>query len=96
MDEPLRLDGNAIAGLLSELFAFDATTARAVCAHCGTTRPVGALMVYASGIGTVVRCVACEGVLFRIVRIREVVRLDPQGLGCLEIGPETAGGSSPT
>ncbi|MFL5621669.1 MAG: DUF6510 family protein, partial [Gemmatimonadaceae bacterium] len=33
----LRLDGHAAAGLLSELFVPDLTTARAKCAGCGAT-----------------------------------------------------------
>ena len=34
--DSLRLDGNAAAGLLSELFVPDLTTARAKCAGCRT------------------------------------------------------------
>ena len=38
-----RLDGNAAAGLLAEIFAFDVTVARAICAGCGAEAPVGEL-----------------------------------------------------
>ena len=41
MDEH-RLDGNAAAGLLAEVFTFDITTARAACTGCGATGEVGA------------------------------------------------------
>ena len=51
--DALRLDGNAAAGILSELFVPDLTAARATCAGCGATRAVGALLVYAHGMGTV-------------------------------------------
>ncbi len=67
MDEQ-RLDGNAAAGLLAEVFTFEITTARAACVHCGTTGVIGAQMAYVTEIGTVVRCSSCEGALIRIVR----------------------------
>ena len=37
MDE-LMLDGNAVAGLLQEVFAVEMTTAVGTCASCGTSR----------------------------------------------------------
>ena len=70
MDEQ-RLDGNAAGGILGEVFAFEMTTARTACAHCGTGGEVGAQMAYVSEIGTVVRCAACEGVLIRIAHQSE-------------------------
>ena len=75
----LRLDGNAAAGILSEIFAPDLTAARATCAHCGTTRAVGALLVYAHGMGTVVRCPSCDGVVLRVARTSTQLWLDPTG-----------------
>ena len=51
--EALRLDGNAAAGILSEVFIPDITAARATCANCGTIRALGALLVYAHGMGMV-------------------------------------------
>jgi hypothetical protein len=67
MDEQ-RLDGNAAAGVLAEIFTFEVTTARAACAHCGATGEVGAQMAYVTEIGTVVRCAACDNPLIRVVR----------------------------
>ena len=67
MDEQ-RLDGNAAAGLLAEVFTFEITTAKAACVHCGASGAVGAQMAYVTDIGTVVRCSSCEGALIRIVR----------------------------
>ncbi|HCU13020.1 MAG TPA: hypothetical protein DGB72_12925 [Gemmatimonadetes bacterium] len=46
-----RVDGNAAAGILSEVFVPDLTAARAKCARCGVTRTIGTLMVYAHGMG---------------------------------------------
>jgi len=34
LGEALRLDGNAAAGILSEVFVPDLTTAQATCANC--------------------------------------------------------------
>ena len=74
-----RLDGNAAAGILSEVFVPDLTTARATCANCGAVRALGALLVYASGMGTVMRCPDCDAVVLRMARTRTHVWLDPTG-----------------
>ena len=74
-----RLDGNAAAGILSELFVPDLTTARATCIGCGANRPFGALMVYASGMGTVMRCPSCDAILLRIARTPTQLCLDLTG-----------------
>ena len=77
--DSLRLDGNAAAGILSELFVPDLTAARATCAHCGATRAVGALIVYAHGMGTVVRCPSCDTVILCVTRTPTQVWLDATG-----------------
>jgi hypothetical protein len=66
-DADIRLDGNAAAGLLGELFAVDLTTARCCCAGCGTADMVAAQAVYASAPGTVVRCARCDHTLAVVV-----------------------------
>jgi hypothetical protein len=77
--DALRLDGNAAAGILSEIFAADLTAAKAMCANCGVTRAVGALLVYAHGMGTVVRCPSCNGVVLRLGRTPTQLWLDATG-----------------
>ena len=77
--DALRLDGNAAAGILSELFVPDLTAARATCDHCGATRAVGALVVYAHGMGTVVRCPGCDAVILCVTRTATQVWLDATG-----------------
>ena len=67
MDEH-RLDGNAAAGLLAEVFTLETTTARTACVRCGATGEVGAQMAYVSEIGTVVRCATCDNALIRVAR----------------------------
>ena len=86
MDESeLRLDGNAVAGMLAEVFTFDATTARVRCAGCGHDDPLGATMVYAHAPGVVVRCRGCSGVLMRFAEIRDNVMVDMRGAEWVEL-----------
>ena len=49
------LDGNAIGGLLHDIFGTDLTGAEATCATCGAVGPVAGTVVYLRGPGTVVR-----------------------------------------
>lgn len=74
-----RVDGNAAAGILSEVFVPDLTAARAKCAGCGATRAIGALIVYAHGMGMVVRCPGCDRVMMRLARTPTHVWLDSTG-----------------
>jgi uncharacterized Zn finger protein len=64
----LHKDGNAIAGLLSEVFAFEVTAAPRVCQSCGRRNAVGAHRLYA-GAGQVLRCPACGDVAACIVTL---------------------------
>jgi Family of unknown function (DUF6510) len=89
--EALRLDGNAAAGILSEVFVPDLTTARVTCANCGTIRALGALLVYAHGMGMVVRCPSCDAVVLRVARPRSQVWLDPTGARMVVMAASTSG-----
>jgi hypothetical protein len=80
-----RLDGNAIGGLMLELFGIELTAATGVCGSCGATGPVAGLEVYVHAPGTVVRCAACKSVLMRIVRGPERTWLDLSGFSSLEL-----------
>lgn len=79
------LDGNAIAGVLSELFRFEPTTARARCASCGQVGPLGETMVYEGEQGVVVRCRHCDGVLMTIVPMGDELRVQFRGVGWLQV-----------
>ena len=61
-----RLDGNAAGGVLGQIFAVEMTTAEVICAHCDTGGPIGAAVVYATAMGTIVRCPGCGETLIRI------------------------------
>ena len=62
----MKLDGNAAAGDLEQMFAFEVTTAIGTCANCGAVGPVGSAMVYSQAPGIVMRCPACGAVLLRL------------------------------
>jgi Family of unknown function (DUF6510) len=87
----LRLDGNAIGGLLGEIFVGEVTVARSTCASCGAVREIGALTVYAQAPGAVVRCPGCDAVLLRVARSESRIWLDLQGVSCLELSTPRAG-----
>jgi hypothetical protein len=78
------LDGNAIGGLLLDVFGAELTAARGVCAGCGAAGPVAELVVYLQAPGTVVRCRACSSILIVIVDVRGTNCVDLRGLADLE------------
>jgi len=57
------LDGNAVGGLLIDVFGREMTDAHGCCASCGAVHAVAELMVYRSGPGDVLRCPSCTSVL---------------------------------
>jgi hypothetical protein len=65
--DALMLDGNAVAGLLHEVFAAEMTTALGTCGACSATGAVGATRVY-RGAGIVMRCPHCDNALMTIVK----------------------------
>ena len=83
MDE-LMLDGNAVAGLLQEVFAVEMTTAIGVCGGCGTSMEVGAVRVY-RGAGVVLRCPHCDNALMKIVEGDARLWIAVPGMRVLEL-----------
>jgi len=83
MDE-LMLDGNAVAGMLGEVFAVEMTTATMVCGNCGSAGAVGATHVF-RGAGIVLRCPDCDNALVKIVEGGTRMWMDFGGMRTLEI-----------
>src|SRR4029077_18669462 len=83
MDE-LMLDGNAVAGMLSEVFAVEMTTATMICGNCGVAMPVGAAHVF-RGAGIVLRCPHCDHALVKIVENGTRMWMDFAGMRALQI-----------
>ena len=78
--EPGVLDGNAIGGLLIEVFGTEMTAVVGTCGSCGTADQVAEFAVYRPGLGTVVRCRHCDNVLMVFVQAHGVTCVDLQGL----------------
>ena len=91
MDDKLKLDGNAAAGTLGEVFSFEATMAEYACEGCGKTDRIGAAMVYdVRGLGIIVRCPSCDNALIRLAHNRGRYRIDLRGVRQLQV-EEAAG-----
>ena len=80
------LDGNAIAGSLSEHFGREMTTQRGRCSHCGTPSMIAELQVYSRAPGAVVRCRACGNVVMVLVRIRGATAVHASAFDLLDPG----------
>jgi hypothetical protein len=88
MDETqLRLDGNAAAGILREVFLQDLSAARGACAGCGAVAPMGSQHLYMHPLspGAVLRCATCQAVLMVFVHAGGRHRLGLRGLTWLEL-----------
>jgi hypothetical protein len=77
------VDGNAIGGLLIEVFGTEMTTSVGTCGTCGAVSVVAELAVYRPALGTVVRCRSCDAVLMIFVHIHDVTCVDLTGLASL-------------
>ena len=79
------LDGNAIGGILLEIFETELTVANSVCGSCGAEEQLARLVVYMDAPGVVGRCCHCVAVLLRIVRAPGRTWIDLRGMGSLEL-----------
>ena len=79
------LDGNAAGGVLAQIFAFEMTTAEVICAHCGAIGPIGGAAVYATAMGTIVRCRGCGEALIRVAHGPQRYWLDLSGTRLLQL-----------
>jgi uncharacterized Zn finger protein len=85
MNRELMLDGNALGGMLHDIFAAEMTAALAECANCGNMAEMGALLAFTQAPGMVLRCPTCEQVMMRIVQTPDVIYLDTRGVAYLRI-----------
>jgi Family of unknown function (DUF6510) len=72
-----RLDGNAIAGPLFEVFGREMTTTVGTCGGCGWAGPLAEVSVYLVAPGVVSRCPQCDKLLMVIV--------DRHGMACVDL-----------
>ena len=80
MTSTTHVDGNAVAGVLQEMFGVEMTDHRGCCDNCGMVAPIGAVVVYRNCPGDVLRCPFCGAVVMVIVTTPAGVRL---GIGSL-------------
>ncbi|HVH54078.1 MAG TPA: DUF6510 family protein [Actinomycetota bacterium] len=85
----MRVDGNAMGGTLSEVFAREMTPARMTCDGCGQMEPVGAEYAYLQAPGMVLRCSHCEQVLLVVTRANGTYLLSFRGVRWLELPAES-------
>ena len=82
--DALMLDGNAVAGLLQEVFAVEMTTAIETCNTCGANDQIGTLRVF-RGAGIVMRCPRCDNALVTIVEDGPRVWIGFAGVRTLQV-----------
>jgi Zn finger protein HypA/HybF involved in hydrogenase expression len=82
--DALMLDGNAVAGVLQEVFAVEMTTAITTCKSCGATEAIGALHVF-QGAGMVMRCPHCDNALATLVKEDTRVWIGFAGVRTLQV-----------
>ncbi len=87
IDRDLMLDGNAVAGLLFEVFGVEMTDAASQCGHCGHTGEVGSLLAFTRAPGVVLRCPSCHEVMVRIVQTPHGTYVDARGAGYMRLRP---------
>ena len=80
-----RLDGNAAAGMLADLFAVDLTAARSCCAACGGTAMLGSHLLYRDAPALVLRCPTCTEVVLRFAAQDGRLLLDLRGAQLLTV-----------
>jgi hypothetical protein len=85
----MRVDGNAMGGTLSEVFAREMTPAAMTCDGCGQVEPVGAEYAYLQAPGMVLRCCHCEQVLLVVTRAKGTYLLSFRGVRWLELPAES-------
>lgn len=86
-DTVMMLDGNALAGMLSEVFAADMTAARSACAWCGVVATLAEQRLYMNpgSPGAVLRCHACDGRMLVLVRRGDRLRVGMPGVRWMDV-----------
>jgi hypothetical protein len=94
--DTFKLDGNAAAGPLTELFSVDLTAATVVCGGCGHDGPLAGHDLYLAAPALVLRCPACTAVVLRYSSSGGRLRLDMTGTRLLTITAESSTAGSAT
>jgi hypothetical protein len=84
MADDNHLDGNAMGGLLIDVFGREMTDSHGCCASCGAVYALGTYTVYRSGPGDVMRCPSCTAVVIVAVARSDRPRVYLSSLRWLE------------
>ncbi len=88
MTDSAALDGNAIGGLLFDVFGGEMTTATGTCGSCHARVTVAEFVVYLRAPGTVARCRSCGSVLMVVTARGGRSCVDLRGLASLDVAPD--------
>ena len=80
-----QLDGNVLAGPLSEIFLADMTLADACCGGCADVSVIARAIVEITGDRFVIRCHACGNTMATLVQSPDANRLDTSGMSWLGV-----------
>jgi len=80
-----RLDGNAAAGVLTQVFCGEPSGAMIVCAGCGATAAIGAMPAYGLELGAILRCPHCDTAVLRVGAAGAMLWVDLRGSVSLRI-----------
>jgi hypothetical protein len=85
IEDVVPLDGNAAAGRLGQLFAFDVTLATITCGGCARQGPLAELRLYGRDAALVLRCRYCDAVNVRLLESGAAINLDLSGCALVSI-----------
>jgi uncharacterized Zn finger protein len=87
MTDNIHLDGNAMGGVLAELFGREMTAQSGCCGACGAVSVFAEVHVYRRAPGDVMRCPSCGSVLIVVVSSEAGVRVTVESLRWIEVSP---------
>lgn len=79
------LDGNAAGGILGQIFAAEMTMAHVTCAGCSHDWLMAETSVYATAMGTIIRCPGCGQPLIRIAHGPQRFWIDWSGTQLMQL-----------
>lgn len=91
-----QLDGNAVVGVLADVFAVDPSVLVVTCAHCGVAGPLAGTAVEDDGQCAIVRCRACTRTILTLARGAEGVSVRIAALARIDTPHPSAARSEST
>jgi Family of unknown function (DUF6510) len=79
------LDGNALGGMLADVFGREMTAAVGTCSACGSVNAFGAAIAYTQAPGEVLRCPGCGIVLMVFVHRPDGYLITFGSIRCIEV-----------